>query len=200
MSADVTDSVSDVTDDAERGWQRTEGKLGPRQLLIMRHGERVDFTFGSWIPYCFDETGWKNFLTPLLESYDMVISLVLNVQFFFFFPGQYLRKDLNMPRSVPLRKSGPQGFLKDCPLTNVGILQAELTGDALREAGITLHHVYCSPSLRCIQTCSSVLKGALDCFTLDRYYSQKNLLIVFDVCLLRYGAGRYSYFCGAWIV
>ena len=66
-----------------------------------------------------------------------------------------------MPRTVPKRKGGPQGFRYDTPLTNVGLLQGSLTGEAIQEANIQIEHVFCSPSLRCIQTCDSLLKGTL---------------------------------------
>ncbi|KFB52780.1 AGAP002463-PA-like protein [Anopheles sinensis] len=100
---------------------------GNRKVYLMRHGERIDFTFGTWVPYCFDEA------------------------------GNYVRKDLNMPKTLPVRI--PTLWQRDSPLTNVGRYQARLVGEGLKDAGVQIDRVYSSPSFRCIQTATSVLEG-----------------------------------------
>ncbi|XP_058820870.1 ecdysteroid-phosphate phosphatase-like [Topomyia yanbarensis] len=98
-----------------------------RRIYIARHAERIDFAFGDWIPYSFDET------------------------------GNYIRKDLNMPKTLPKRSSSL--WKSDTPLTVLGRYHARLTGEAMKEAGVQIDLVYSSPSFRCIQTAASILEG-----------------------------------------
>lgn len=101
-----------------------------RRLFVVRHGERVDFTFGSnWIQRSFD------------------------------CQGNYIHFDMNMPRSLPQRKGAPLSFTEDSPLTVQGLFQARLVGESMRENGITFSHIYSSPALRCIQTADAILSG-----------------------------------------
>lgn len=100
-----------------------------RKIFIMRHGERVDFTFGDYIPHCFDSD------------------------------GNYTQKDLNMPETFPVKKNGVLSWSKDSPLTNIGVYQARLVGIALKKGGVKIDTVYCSPAYRCVQTCDALLDG-----------------------------------------
>jgi ubiquitin-associated SH3 domain-containing protein len=107
-----------------------------RKVVVVRHGERVDFTFNTggihWTKRAFDDS------------------------------ARYRPFNLNMPRNLPKRQTGPDGFKSDTPLTEIGYLQSKLIGRAFRDRGYKYAAVYCSPSLRCIQTAIGILKGMND--------------------------------------
>lgn len=103
-----------------------------QKLLILRHGERVDYAFPRWSNHAFDNN------------------------------GGYHRLDLNMPKILPKRADEqyivPWKF--DPPITQIGKIQAYLIGEMLKEQGIQrIEFVYSSPAYRCIMTAKALLKG-----------------------------------------
>lgn len=108
----------------------SQSRLPKRTLFVCRHGERMDVVFGKhWINQCFDAK------------------------------GRYMRSNLNMPCSLPARSGGYREYDKDCPITVFGATQARLVGEALFDSLTVVDFVYCSPSLRCVQTAHNILRG-----------------------------------------
>ncbi|XP_041379415.1 protein UBASH3A homolog [Gigantopelta aegis] len=109
----------------------------PRQLFVMRHGERCDYVFGrkDWCSHAFDSS------------------------------GNYRRINLNLPKTMLPRNV--EEYRHDCPLTEIGKVQAYITGDGLKCGSVQISHVYSSPSLRCVQTAHEVVKG-IGCSALIR--------------------------------
>uniref|UniRef100_A0A7N8XGI9 Ubiquitin associated and SH3 domain containing Bb n=1 Tax=Mastacembelus armatus TaxID=205130 RepID=A0A7N8XGI9_9TELE len=100
-----------------------------RTLFVCRHGERMDVVFG------------KQWLSLCSDS-----------------KGRYIRSNLNMPTSLPLWGK-QRDYDMDTPITVFGSIQARLVGEALLESNTVIDFVYCSPSLRCVQTAQNILKG-----------------------------------------
>jgi broad specificity phosphatase PhoE len=104
--------------------------IEPQKIFVIRHGERVDSTFGvNWLDQVFDRT-----------------------------TGVYRRINLNLPKKMVTRKDF-KDFLFDPPLTELGLHQCKIVGEELAAQGIKIDHVYSSPALRCIQTADKILEG-----------------------------------------
>ncbi|KAI6213511.1 hypothetical protein M3Y94_00159100 [Aphelenchoides besseyi] len=75
--------------------------------------------------------------------------------------GRYHTMDLNQPTKVISRPNAADSFKNDSPLTAVGSVCSQFVGRAIGMRGIRLHAVYSSPSLRCIQSCNSLLSVSM---------------------------------------
>lgn len=101
-----------------------------QKLLVVRHAERVDSTFGAgWLDQVFDKV-----------------------------TGTYRRINLNLPKQMVIRRDF-KDFLFDPPLTELGLHECKMVGEELATQGVEIHHVYASPALRCVQTADKILEG-----------------------------------------
>ncbi|KAA0701951.1 Ubiquitin-associated and SH3 domain-containing protein B [Triplophysa tibetana] len=72
---------------------------------------------------------------------------------------EYVRSNLNMPAVLPAWGEAHIMNEMDAPITVVGSTQARIVGEAMQESNTTIDFVYCSPSLRCVQTAHDILRG-----------------------------------------
>jgi hypothetical protein len=101
----------------------------PLRFIVIRHGERVDVTFGGgWTNYAFNNSG----------------------QYFAFAP--------NMPPSLPYR-GNCFDYDVDTPLTADGLKQSWNVGSVLSSYQLPVTACYSSPAFRSVQTANGILEG-----------------------------------------
>lgn len=106
---------------------------GPCEVLLMRHGERVDRVFGS---------GWaRKSGIGQAESESQTVDY------------QYRPYDLNLPLWLPKRKTS---WRNDAPLTEMGWAVGRAMGRSMELSTLSLSAIYASPALRCVQTATAV--------------------------------------------
>ncbi|TKR80993.1 hypothetical protein L596_014948 [Steinernema carpocapsae] len=99
-------------------------------VMLVRNAERLDRVFPEWLQQNITDT------------------------------GEYFPNDLNMSPMMFNRPEGPQGFVNDAPITEIGSLNAQMIGRAIRLHDVwPLTAIFCSPTLRCVQTAASIAKG-----------------------------------------
>ena len=91
------------------------------------------------------------------------ISVVVLLLDGFFQTGNYLKKNINMPKKVPLRAGGPPCFNKDSPITEVGQFQARLTGKSTNSNSTLVIPWLPRPRLCRITGCGPWLPAANGC-------------------------------------
>jgi ubiquitin-associated and SH3 domain-containing protein len=107
-------------------WNKSTSK----RVVIFRHGERVDITFGfpfSWTEVCFDED------------------------------GNYKKTNLNLPDYLPERSF--EDWRTDGPLTKIGGFQSQLVGSELKNNDVKFTKVFVSPAYRCLETAQGILNA-----------------------------------------
>ncbi|CAF1299881.1 unnamed protein product [Rotaria sp. Silwood1] len=115
----------------ESGYYSSTGNRNDAILrfIIIRHGERVDNTFGvGWTRYAFNAA------------------------------GQYYTVHENMPPALPFRVNWLDYEL-DTPLTLNGLQQSWNVGNVLARENVPIVACYSSPAFRCIQTADQILAG-----------------------------------------
>jgi len=74
------------------------------------------------------------------------------------------------------------------------IIFIRFTGEAMKEKNITVTHVYASPSLRCVETASSLLKGVYhyDVKRIFPHFCWGKLITVFHVLAVHMLISKHS--------
>ena len=163
---------------AKAGLVAAKRTRGPRQLYVVRHGERIDFTFGKdWIRNSFDSAGGTRAeasLGELPESWCYTIGSLLQA----IISGTILTCRNRCQRGaegilitsttrLSLRKVT---FKRACSVKTLLFISHsvcedefkpvfDFVGNALKDVEVPIDHVYPSPSLRCLQTATGIVQG-----------------------------------------